>query len=547
MKAWKGRSFQEVCVEVLSRFIDEDEIPRKDLCDLVRRTYNKSAFRNEKEIVPVVHLKSSTSSHSRDEDADLKIMELFHGPTFAFKDVALQFLGNLFEYFLERSNEKNKTMTVLGATSGDTGSAAIAGLRGKRGIQTFILFPEGKVSEIQEIQMTTRAAASSNVHCVAVKGTFDDAQAIVKKLFVDTTFNETFKLGAVNSINFARVLAQIVYYAHVSLQFDGDVNFVVPTGNFGNVLAGFYAAEMGFPVGKLVVATNENDVVHRFLSRGEYHRKACASTITPSMDIALSSNLERFLYWIADGDTDVVSGWMGRIALTGKLTLSTSGPEMTKARSAMMSESATEHEILSAMHRVHTNHDYFLCPHSAVGVVAYEKLRKAGELRDGATVCLATAHHAKFPDAVRRACRGSQVPTEPLLEALKTKPKSKHIVEATTAAVKTIMYDLRDGVLDGMDTSSLKKSVKKNVNRTGTPHPRKGILKRRKMHVERNQSTYAVALDFVSSLFTPSRRRPRYADEEDGVSLSIVAGALVVGAAVGVGAYMVLSHKSRRN
>ncbi|TQS32888.1 hypothetical protein Golomagni_06783, partial [Golovinomyces magnicellulatus] len=326
-ESWKDLSFVDLAYEVLSLYISSSEIPAADLKDIIRRSY--STFRSP-DTTPLVHLQDNHY-----------LLELFHGPTFAFKDVALQFLGNLFEYFLVRKNE-GKTgkdrhhLTVIGATSGDTGSAAIYGLRGKKDVSVFIMFPTGRVSPIQELQMTT--VPDKNVHNLSVGGTFDDCQDILKVLFADKDINSTLNLGAVNSINWARILAQIVYYFSAYFSFrkqlglkdseptPADLEFVVPTGNFGDILAGYYAKRMGLPVSRLVVATNENDILQRFWATGRYEKSSAPAptasassaqtepaqgssdgaqqggvraTLSPAMDILVSSNFERLLWYIA--------------------------------------------------------------------------------------------------------------------------------------------------------------------------------------------------------------------------------------------------------
>lgn len=437
LKSWQNYSFQQLSFEVLSRFIGEEEIPRDDLRDMINKSYK--SFRSPT-VTPLVDLEK------------FKVLELFHGPTYAFKDVALQMLGNFFEFFLARKPAAEARLTILGATSGDTGSAAIAGMQGRHGVTTFILFPEGRVSPIQERQMTTRAAADESVHCLSVRGTFDKGQAIVKGLFMDSAFRNEMRLGAVNSINFARVLAQIVYYFSAYYQAVGSagfsrdtkVHFVVPTGNFGDILAGFYAKQMGLPIGRLVVATNTNDILYRFFARGEYHRESCIQTVTPSMDICVSSNFERFLLWVADGDTTQLAAWMSSFERTGKLTLQ--GHWLEKARSVMTAERASDEEILEAIKEVHASNDgYLLCPHSAVGAVALAKLRSRGQLVQGTAVCLATAHHAKFPAAVHSAVGKERTPDEPPLTALFQKKVEKHVIDATSDQVKASMRAILRG------------------------------------------------------------------------------------------------------
>ena len=309
-------------------------------------------------------------------------------------------LGNFFEYFLSTGSNDGR-LAVLGATSGDTGSAAIYGLRGKKGVDCIILYPNGRVSEIQERQMTT--VPDDNIHCVSVEGTFDDCQDIVKASFNDKEFRDRVKLGAVNSINWCRVLAQTTYYFWSYLRVtDAEkdvttVNFSVPTGNFGDILAGYYSKRMGLPVGDLIVATNENDILHRFFTDGEYHREDIQKTISPSMDICVSSNFERYLYHLAGDDATTLASWMSAFESTGKLTIT--GKKLDEARADFKSAKADTANTLETIKEYYTKHDYMLCPHSAVGVSAVHQLNTA----NSSTVCLATAHFAKFGDACSMA------------------------------------------------------------------------------------------------------------------------------------------------
>jgi len=340
--------------------------------------------------------------------------ELFHGPTFAFKDVALQMLGNFFEYFLETGSNGGR-LAVLGATSGDTGSAAIAGLRGKKGVDCIILFPNGRVSHIQERQMTT--VPDRNIHCVAIEGTFDDCQDLVKASFNTPEFRDKVHLGAVNSINWCRVLAQTTYYFWSYLRVTDknkdirEVHFSVPTGNFGDILAGYYAKQMGLPVGKLIVATNENDILHRFFTKGEYHRESIAKSISPSMDICVSSNFERYLFHLAGNDSAKLQEWMKDFEKTDRLTLT--GDTLRRAQRDFDSARADTAMTLETIKDYNDKYGYLLCPHSAVGVNAIHQLSLVSE----ATVCLATAHPAKFPAAVGRAVP-KLPPPPPALAAL---------------------------------------------------------------------------------------------------------------------------------
>jgi threonine synthase len=383
--------------------------------------------------------------------------ELFHGPTFAFKDVALQMLGHFFAYFL-RTGSNGGRLTILGATSGDTGSAAIAGLRGKPGIQCVILFPNGRVSAIQERQMTS--ILDENIHCVAVDGTFDDCQDIVKASFDTPDFRDAVHLGAVNSINWCRVLAQTTYYVWTYLRLTtstatttttitttttsgssstngGEIHFSVPTGNFGDVLAGYYAKRMGLSrIGKLIVATNENDILHRFFTKGEYHRESIQETISPSMDICVSSNFERYLFHLAKNDAHTLNGWMTTFEATGKLTID--GTLLRQAQSDFDSARADTKATLATIRDYYQTDQYLLCPHSAVGVAAVHQLGLGQSIH---TVCLATAHAGKFPDAVQSVV--PDAPTPPALAALASLPTRRtelpNNVQAVQAFVRQVV------------------------------------------------------------------------------------------------------------
>jgi threonine synthase len=332
LEEMRGMSFPELAFAVISRFVGEEDIPAKDLKEIIDRSY--STFRDA-DVSPVKQFGSAW------------ILELFHGPTFAFKDVALQLLGNLFEYFLSKRTGDEAQLTILGATSGDTGSAAIYGLRGKANVRCFILYPKGRTSAIQERQMTT--VPDKNVQCIAVEGTFDDCQNIVKASFQDPEFRDAVRLGAVNSINWARVLAQITYYFWAYFRitdFDPSIqrlSFSVPTGNFGDVLAGYYAKRMGLPVDQLLVATNVNDILHRFFTTGNYHKADVTQTSSPSMDISISSNFERYLFELAGRDHAKLKDWMTGFEATGELTLT--GDLLEKARADFISGRGDEDDV----------------------------------------------------------------------------------------------------------------------------------------------------------------------------------------------------------
>ncbi|KLO11540.1 tryptophan synthase beta subunit-like PLP-dependent enzyme [Schizopora paradoxa] len=422
--SWANLSFQELSLEVLSLYISPSEISLEELKTLVDKSY--STFRHP-DVAPLVRIRE-----------DLFVLELFHGPTFAFKDVALQLLGNLFEFFLLRRNkdkkegEQRERLTVVGATSGDTGSAAIYGLRNKSDISIFILHPKGRVSPIQEAQMTT--VTDYNVHNVAVKGTFDDCQDIVKSLFADREFNATHRLGAINSINWARILAQTVYYFlsyfHVQRQLPGKqlhLQYVVPTGNFGDILAGYYAKRMGLPIdARLAVATNENDILARFWKSGRYESvdsvpsTAGASdgkqsvggvkgTLSPAMDILVSSNFERLLWYLAF-ESDSVSrkeacatlkGWMAKVKANGRVEVPTNVLEI--ARRDFVAERISDEQTLETIRSFFKGTpSYVADPHTAVGLAAASILVPKNP--PGTTqIVLSTAHPAKFSEAVTKA------------------------------------------------------------------------------------------------------------------------------------------------
>ena len=327
-------------------------------------------------------------------EKDFYLLELFHGPTLAFKDVAMQILGRLFARALQKRGGK---ATVVAATSGDTGSAAIAALGGLPNIEVFVLHPRGRVSEVQRRQMTTSRHA--NVHNIALSGTFDDAQSIVKTLFADEVFAKKIDLTAVNSINFARIAAQAVYYFTATAALGKAASFVVPTGNFGDVFAGEAAMRMGLPIRKLVIATNANDNLVRGLTTGEYDAEgAVQNTFSPSMDIRAASNFERALFEAADRDAGDVVGLLQLVKKDGGFIFPVKMLAALRARYS--AASASDDETLAAIAKVHAATGRVIDPHTAVGVVAAEKLK--GEFSQPVVV-LSTAHPAKFPEAVERA------------------------------------------------------------------------------------------------------------------------------------------------
>jgi len=408
-------AYPELAFQLISKFAGD--IPSADLKDLIDRSY---ATFTHPEITPVVH-------HD-----GVHILELFHGPTLAFKDIALQFLGNLFEYLLKERGEK---MNILGATSGDTGSAAIYGVRGKENINIFILHPHQKVSPIQELQMTT--VTDPNVFNLAIRGTFDDGQRIVKEIFGDLAFKAEYSLGAVNSINWARVLAQVVYYFYawgrVRRQTDcRQICFSVPTGNFGDIFAGFIAKKMGLPIRHLILATNENNILARFVTRGDYSIGSVVQTFSPSMDIQLASNFERYLYYLYDCQSGRVRDAMTQLSGTGRLCFSSA--ELARVSNDFLAISVDSEQTLTTIRDFHAGTGYVLDPHTAVGVKAAKELT-GGEVP---VVCLATAHPAKFGDAVNRAI-GCNPDMPPSLAGIENREKRCEVIDADTETVKSYL------------------------------------------------------------------------------------------------------------
>jgi len=414
-KSWQDLSFQELAHTIMTLFIGD--IPANDLRTIITRSY--STFTHP-EITPIVTI------------GGLHILELFHGPTLAFKDVALQFLGNTFAYILQETGGK---MNILGATSGDTGSAAIYGVRGKERINIFILHPHKRVSPIQELQMTT--VPDANVFNLAIRGTFDDGQAIVKHIFNDLDFKQRYHLGAVNSINWARILAQVVYYVYAWLRMlktsgSATVDFSVPTGNFGDIFAGYIAKHLLPPgcIRTLILATNENDLLTRFVTSGDYSKSTVVATSSPSMDIQVASNFERYLYYLHDRDTEKTRQDMDAFARDGKLDFSTM---QEKIQADFAAQSADEKETAETIREFYEAHDYILDPHTAVGV---HSARALGTGADNVpVVCLATAHPAKFGDAVARAI-GRQPELPPALAGLQAKEARCEVMDANVEMVQ---------------------------------------------------------------------------------------------------------------
>ena len=376
--ALAGLSYEEVAFRVMRPFVD-DAFTDEEFQGIIARAY--AGFRHDAR-APLVQL---GPNHF--------LMELFHGPTLAFKDFAMQLIGQLFQFSLARRNER---VTIVGATSGDTGSAAIEAFRGLDNVDVFILFPHGRVSDIQRKQMTTPEDA--NVHALALDGDFDDCQAKLKDMFNDFDFRDGVKLAGVNSINWARVLAQVVYYFSTAVSLGAphrSISFTVPTGNFGDIFAGYIAKKMGLPIDRLVIATNQNDILHRTMETSAYTKEGVTPSISPSMDIQVSSNFERALFDAYGRDGNAVAQQMEDLK-DGSFTISQGAMEIL--RENFDSGRASEEETMATITGAFAQTGEVLCPHSAVGVkVANE------HLGDSPMITLATAHPAKFPDAVEKA------------------------------------------------------------------------------------------------------------------------------------------------
>ena len=410
-----GRPFHEVAVDIIEPFTG-GAIGRADLAAMAKAAYGTFGH---PAVTPLVQIAPDTW-----------ILELFHGPTLAFKDVAMQLLARLMDHVLSKRGER---ATIVGATSGDTGGAAIEAFRGSNRVDVVILFPDGRVSDVQRRMMTT--AAEDNVHGLAIKGTFDDAQALVKGMFNHHAFRDRVRLSGVNSINWARIMAQVTYYFVAAAALGAPhrrLSFVVPTGNFGDILAGYVAKRMGLPIEQLVIASNSNDILARAVETGIYETRGVHATTSPSMDIQVSSNFERYLFEASGRDAPLIRSQMASLAQSGRF-------EIGKAAAALKAEfaaaAASEDDVASAITGARAASGYVADPHTACGLVAAERTKRG---HAGATIVLATAHPAKFPDAMQ-AITGTRPALPARLAGLMTAPERYEVLPNDTAAVEAFV------------------------------------------------------------------------------------------------------------
>ena len=424
---WRSLAYADLAFEIMRLFATD--IPEGDLRAIINRTYTAEAFGNA-EITPVRTLSDG-----------LKIQALSNGPTLAFKDMAMQFLGNAFEYVLKREGQ---TLNIVGATSGDTGSAAEYALRGKEGIHVFMMSPEGKMSAFQRAQMYS--LQDENIHNIAVDGMFDDCQDIVKAIQNDAAFKEKYRIGTVNSINWGRVMAQVVYYFAGYFKAtegnDETVSFCVPSGNFGNVCAGHIAKQMGLPIRRLMVATNENDVLDEFFKTGSYRPRTAAHThvtSSPSMDISKASNFERFIFDLTGRDAAEIETLWAEVGAGKGFNLAFA---LDKIRNeyGFVSGKSLHRDRLAVIKQVYGQDGELIDPHTADGVKVARELREAGET----VVCLETALAAKFADTIREAVGDVEIPRPAKLQGLEDLPQKVQNVPNQAEAVKEIIRNVLD-------------------------------------------------------------------------------------------------------
>jgi threonine synthase len=422
-----GRPYAEVAVEVI-RLFTGDSIPETDLARMAREAYG--TFRHPA-VAPLAQLDTSTFA-----------LELFHGPTLAFKDIAMQLLARLMDHVLAQRGERR---TIVVATSGDTGGAAVEAFRDRNQVDVVVLFPQGRISDVQRRMMT--AAAAPNIHALAIDGNFDDCQAIVKGLFNNASFRDRVRLSGVNSINWARIVAQTVYYFTAAVALgapDRRIAFTVPTGNFGDIYAGFVAGRMGLPIDRLVIATNVNDILARTLATGTYELRDVVPTTSPSMDIQVSSNFERLLFDAYEHDGRAIRALMASLLQSRRFMLS--APALSFIRALFSAGRADEDEVAAAMRTVKRETGNFVDPHTAVGIAVAEK----EELRDPAIpmVVLSTAHPAKFPEAVEAAC-GARPHLPDWLSDLNSRPEHVTALPADQTAVERFVVSTSRAAQEG--------------------------------------------------------------------------------------------------
>ena len=405
----KKLNYNELSSEIINQF-SSDFISKKELSSLIKKSY--STFR-EKEVVILSNV------------GEIKLLELFHGPTLAFKDIAMQFIGNLYEYYLTKNNKK---INIVVATSGDTGAAAIDAIKGKSNLNIFVLHPNNRISSVQRKIMTT--VEEKNVFNIAIEGNFDDCQNIVKSMFSDLEFSKSINMSGVNSINWARIIAQAVYYFYSYFRLDKEnISFSVPTGNFGDVFAGYLAKQMGLPINKLIVATNENDILHRAISKGDYVSKEVRETLSPSMDIQLASNFERLIYYVNNSDSSKTAEIMKKVKHN---SYQIEKNNLDIIQKDFLSESCNEQETLEIIKKNYEENNIILDPHTAVGVGAIKKL----SFKD--CVALSTAHPCKFPDATKNAINMHEKLPEKLQHVL-DKKENFHVLKNNTQDVKNFI------------------------------------------------------------------------------------------------------------
>lgn len=425
--ALAGRPYAEAALELIRPFLGDD-VAGADLARMTREAYD-GAFRHPA-VVPVVQLASNCF-----------VAELFHGPTLAFKDLAMQLLARLMDHALSRRGER---ATIVGATSGDTGGAAVEAFSHCSRVDLVVLFPHGRISDVQRRMMTTSAAG--NIHALAIEGTFDDCQAIVKGLFNDHRFRDRVRLGGVNSINWARIVAQVVYYFTTAVALGAPyrrVSFTVPTGNFGDVFAGYVAACMGLPIERLLIATNVNDILVRTLTTGTYEVRDVVATTSPSMDIQVSSNFERLLFEAYGRDGRAVRMLMAELARSRRFTLAPR--PLAEIRKRFSAQRADEEETAAAIRTARREAGYLLDPHTAVGMAAAEK--EGGDPLVPMIV-LGTAHPAKFPDTVAAAC-GVRPPLPERLADLPSRPERMRVLPADLTEVQRFILTVSRAAHEG--------------------------------------------------------------------------------------------------